>query len=91
MFRATCATALANFVYLLEPVVATGISIKSGILICLPNMGYKMNLIKWIVVSSMICVSFFYSLTSANDAVDMKMSLVTIAVDGMMKSKSGAT
>ncbi len=71
--------------------MATGISIKSGILICLPNMGYKMNLIKWIVVSFMISVSFFYSLTSANDAVDMKMSLVTIAVDGMMKSKSGAT
>ena len=42
-------------------------------------------------MSSMIFTSFLNSLTSASDSVDMKMSRVTIAVDGMMKSKSGAT
>ncbi|MEO2177755.1 MAG: hypothetical protein ABGY96_27170 [bacterium] len=35
--------------------------------------------------------SFSESLASASDSVDDKMSRITIVVDGMMKSKSGAT
>ncbi len=46
---------------------------------------------KHLVMVQMIVLASLYSLYAHGDAAQAAMSKVTIVVDGMMKSKSGAT
>ena len=50
-----------------------------------------MKWIKAIGLVSFLCASLTSGVLAKGDAVDQALTRVTIVVDGMMKSKSGAT
>lgn len=53
--------------------------------------GDVMNWTKAVVLMSLFGLSLSSSMLASADAVEQALTRVTIVVDGMMKSKSGAT
>ncbi len=76
----------------LEPLVGTGTKLlRSTFCDCRLGARIHMLIVKRLMMMTLVAAGLWSSLYAHGEMVESSIAKVTIVVDGMMKSKSGAT